>query len=99
LDYKPLRCVKVKREFLYHKFVFQEAFMKLVLCEKPSVAKSVSAVLKANMRKDGYFIGDSFIVSWCAGHLLELAAPNLYDERYSKSLFNISLKSSERKPK
>ena len=56
---------------------------KLIVCEKPSVAKSIAAVLEANERKDGFFIGNGNIVSWCFGHLLELAAPDAYGERYA----------------
>jgi len=56
----------------------------LVITEKPSVARSISAVLNAKERKDGFFIGNGYIISWCAGHLLELAAPNAYDEKYAK---------------
>ena len=46
---------------------------KLVIAEKPSVAKSIAAVLKATNRKDGYLEGGGFLVSWCVGHLVELA--------------------------
>ena len=56
---------------------------KLVICEKPSVAKSISSVLGANKRGDGLFIGNGFIVSYCFGHLLQLAAPDAYGE-YAK---------------
>ena len=56
----------------------------LIITEKPSVARQISAVLNANERKDGFFIGNNYIVSWCAGHLLELAAPNAYGEQYTK---------------
>ena len=55
---------------------------RFVLCEKPSVAASIAAVLEANDRKDGFFIGNGWIVSWCYGHLVELAPPAAYDERY-----------------
>jgi len=57
---------------------------KLVISEKPSVSKSISAVLGASKRENGYFIGNGYIVSWCAGHLLELAPPDSYDEKYAK---------------
>ena len=57
---------------------------KLVISEKPSVAASLSAALGAKKREDGYFIGDGYIVSYCFGHLLELAAPDAYDEKLSK---------------
>ena len=48
---------------------------KLVISEKPSVGKSIAAVLGANERKDGYFMGGGYIVSWCFGHLAELITP------------------------
>ena len=57
---------------------------KLVLAEKPSVARSIAAVLNANERKGGFFIGSGYIVTWCAGHLLELATPEAYGEQYAK---------------
>lgn len=58
--------------------------MKLVIAEKPSVAKSLAAVLGAKARKDGYLEGGGFIVSWCVGHLVELADAAAYAERYGK---------------
>ena len=58
--------------------------MKLVLAEKPSVAQSLAKVLGANKRCDGYLEGNGYIVSWCVGHLVELAQPEAYDERYGK---------------
>jgi DNA topoisomerase-3 len=58
--------------------------MILVLCEKPSQAQAYSAVLGAAKRENGFFIGGGYIVAWCFGHLLELAAPDIYDERYKK---------------
>ena len=57
---------------------------KLVISEKPSVAASIAAVLGANSRKDGYFEGNGCIVSYCYGHLLELATPDAYGEKYGK---------------
>ena len=58
--------------------------MKLVIAEKPSVAMSLAAVLGATERKDGYLEGSGYLVSWCAGHLLELAQPEAYKEQYAK---------------
>ena len=52
--------------------------MKLVIAEKPSVAMSLAAVLGANEKKDGYMEGVGYRVSWCVGHLLELAQPEAY---------------------
>lgn len=47
--------------------------MQLVITEKPSVAMSIAAVIGADERKDGYMEGAGYIVSWCVGHLAELA--------------------------
>ena len=58
--------------------------MKLVIGEKPSAAKSYADVLGATSKKDGYYEGNGYIVSWCIGHLLGLAEPSVYDEKYSK---------------
>ena len=58
--------------------------MKLVIAEKPSVAMSLAAVLGARERKDGYLEGSGYLVSWCVGHLLELAQPEAYKEQYAK---------------
>ena len=58
--------------------------MYLVIAEKNSVAQSIAAVLGANKKESGYLIGADYIVSWCVGHLVELAMPHLYDDRYSK---------------
>ena len=58
--------------------------MKLVISEKPSVAKSIAEAIGANQRKDGYFEGSGYMVSWCYGHLIEMAQPQDYDEKYEK---------------
>lgn len=57
---------------------------KLVICEKPSVAQSVGKVLGASKRCDGYLEGGGYLVSWCVGHLVELAQPEAYGETYAK---------------
>ena len=62
--------------------------MKLVLAEKPSVAQSIAKVLGATKREDGYIEGSGYIVSWCVGHLVELAEPEAYDAKYSKWTYN-----------
>ena len=56
----------------------------LVVAEKPAVAMSYAKVLGATNRQDGYLEGNSYLVSWCVGHLVELAPPNVYDEKYVK---------------
>ena len=58
--------------------------MKLVIAEKPSVAQSIAKVIGAEKREDGYLEGKGYLVSWCVGHLVELASPESYDERYEK---------------
>ena len=57
---------------------------RLVIAEKPSVGKAIAAVLGAHGREDGCFIGNGYSVSWCFGHLAELAAADTYDEKYGK---------------
>ena len=57
---------------------------KLVIAEKPSVALSIAKVIGADKREDGYLEGNGYIVSWCVGHLVELASPESYDEKYEK---------------
>jgi len=58
--------------------------MQLVITEKPSVAAAIGDVLGASIRHDGYYEGGGYIVSWCIGHLLGLADPQSYDEKYAK---------------
>jgi DNA topoisomerase-3 len=58
--------------------------MKLVIAEKPSVAQSLARVIGADKRQDGYLEGGGYLVSWCVGHLVELSAPERYDERFAK---------------
>ena len=57
---------------------------RLVVSEKPSVAMSYAKVLGATNRKDGYLEGNGYLVSWCVGHLVELAPPNAYGVKYVK---------------
>ena len=58
--------------------------MKLVIAEKPSVAISIAKVIGANKKKDGYYEGNGYRVSWCVGHLIQMANPDAYDEKYAK---------------
>lgn len=58
--------------------------MKLVIAEKPSVAISIAKVIGANKKKDGYYEGNEYKVSWCVGHLIQMANPDSYDEKYAK---------------
>ena len=56
----------------------------MVVAEKPSVGAAYAKVLGATNRQDGYWEGNGYLVSWCVGHLVELAPPNVYDAKYVK---------------
>ncbi len=58
--------------------------MQLVIAEKPSVARSISEVIGATKVSDGYMEGNGYVVSWCVGHLVELAQPESYGEQWKK---------------
>lgn len=58
--------------------------MKLVIAEKPSVAMSIAKVLGVKNKKEGYIEGNGYIISWCVGHLIQMANPDQYDEKYLK---------------
>ncbi|WP_072520301.1 DNA topoisomerase 3 [Gemella massiliensis] len=58
--------------------------MELVIAEKPSVALSIAKVIGAKNKKDGYYGGNGYRVSWCVGHLIQMANPDAYDEKYAK---------------
>lgn len=57
---------------------------QLVVAEKPSVALSISKVIGAKNKKEGYYDGNGYVVSWCVGHLVQMANPTAYDEKYAK---------------
>ena len=58
--------------------------MKLVIAEKPSVAVTIAKVIGARTRKNGYYEGGGYIVSWCVGHLIQMASPDKIDEKWKK---------------
>ena len=57
---------------------------KLIITEKPSVAKSIASALGASSRADGFYEGSGLIVSWCVGHLVSPLDAGGYDERFKK---------------
>ena len=57
---------------------------QLVIAEKPSVARSIAAVIGATDRQEGYLQGNGYLVSWCIGHLVSFADAGMYDERFRK---------------
>ena len=58
--------------------------MKLVVAEKPSVARSIATVIGATDKEDGCYIGNSYIVTWCLGHLVKSALPESYNAKYAE---------------
>lgn len=58
--------------------------MQLVIAEKPSVARSIAEVIGASNNMEGYMEGSGYLVSWCVGHLVELAQPESYGEQWKK---------------
>lgn len=54
----------------------------LVLTEKPSVGREIAKVLNCNQKGNGCFIGSKYVVSWALGHLVTLADPEVYDQKY-----------------
>lgn len=57
----------------------------LFIAEKPSVAQEFAKALKENMRRgDGYLESDSYVVTWCVGHLVTMSYPEVYDEKYKR---------------
>ena len=56
----------------------------LIVTEKPSVARTISKVLSVTARHDGYLEGGGYLISWCVGHLVELAPPGVYDPRLER---------------
>ena len=57
---------------------------KLIVSEKPSVAQAIGKALGITKRCDGYLEGGNYLVSWCVGHLVELAPPGNYDAKLVK---------------
>ena len=65
---------------------------QLVIAEKPSVAQSIASVIGASNRKEGYLEGNGYRVSWCVGHLIELANAADYFEEWTRwSLDNLPI--------
>jgi DNA topoisomerase-3 len=63
--------------------------MKVCIAEKPSVAKEIAEILGAKERKDGYYEGNGYQVTWTFGHLCELKEPHEYDSAYKSWNLNM----------
>ena len=61
--------------------------LRLVIAEKPSVAQTIAAALGIKEKKDGYIEGGGYLISWCVGHLVQLAEAAAYGEQYKKWSF------------
>jgi DNA topoisomerase III len=58
--------------------------MKVILTEKPSVARDIAKVLKADKKKPGYIYNNEYIVTWAYGHLVKLSYMDAYDPKYKR---------------
>ena len=58
--------------------------MKLIVTEKPSVAKDIARVLNVKLQRDGYMENNEYIITWCVGHLIQLAYPEEYDLKFKR---------------
>ena len=56
----------------------------LIVTEKPSTSQAIAKVLGITKRRDGYLEGEEYLISWCVGHLVELAPPGSYDPKLVK---------------
>lgn len=63
--------------------------MKLIIAEKPSVAKSIASALGASSRADGFYEGSGLLVSCCVGHLVSPMDAGGYDERFKNGAMTI----------
>ena len=57
---------------------------KIIVTEKPSVARTFANVLGVSGNNNGYIENDNWIITWCVGHLITLAYPEMYDEKYKE---------------
>ena len=55
---------------------------KVVLAEKPSVAKEIARILKCNVKNCGYYKNETYVVTWALGHLVTLADPEVYTDKW-----------------
>src|SRR5699024_9185775 len=70
--------------FLFSEQKGEISLYNLIVTEKPSVARTISKVLGVTARRDSYLEGGGYLISWCVGHLVELAPPGAYDPRLER---------------
>lgn len=88
LSNSPLVLNNIKRQSFYGcLFILLKKGkdnMKLIIAEKPSVGQAIGKALHVTNRKDGYLEGKDYLISWCMGHLLTTAYPDVYGEQYAQ---------------
>lgn len=70
--------------FCFHLWKERDFLPNLIVAEKPSVAQAIAKAMSVTTRRDGYWEGGGYLVSWCVGHLVGLAPPGLYDPRFER---------------
>ena len=89
MDYNVEKRIRI--EFLFFPLSFsytQQGMKKLVIAEKPSVGREIAKTLNLRERGNGYIEGSEYVVTWALGHLVELAEPSHYSERYKRWSLN-----------
>lgn len=89
MDYNVEKRIRI--EFLFFPLSFsytQQGMKKLVIAEKPSVGREIAKTLNLRERGNGYIEGPEYVVTWALGHLVELAEPSHYSERYKRWSLN-----------
>ena len=65
---------------LFHKWELENLMKKVIIAEKPSVAKNIADAFNIRAKQDGYFEGEEYLITWAFGHLLQLYDAKDYDE-------------------
>lgn len=69
---------------LFHKWELENLMKKVIIAEKPSVAKNIADAFNIRAKQDGYFEGEEYLITWAFGHLLQLYDAKDYDESMKK---------------
>ncbi|MCX7083203.1 MAG: DNA topoisomerase 3 [Methylococcales bacterium] len=80
--YKTAKAVLLQEPIISPLFI--ERFMKVILTEKPSVARDIAQCLNINQKRDGYFEGNGYQITWAFGHLVELKEPDEYHPEWKR---------------
>ena len=58
--------------------------MKVIVAEKPSVARDIARVLNVTGKKEGFIDGNGYAITWAFGHLVQLSDPDKYDQKFKR---------------